>query len=265
MAKCPKCGVENHQGASVCVSCGGDMSASVRYCVSCGRSIDFGANVCPYCGHDFRAAPAAPAAASLSTGMKVLLYLASIFVWIAGVIIGIVFMAKDDPEYKRVGKICLILGVVSILLTVGMSALLYVMVSDFTGGEVQTPTATLNRSFVVGGWEFTIAGVHSDVGDVEWSDVSVTVTSAGSFASWTPYTADLTDDSYPAQKDYGSKALGEILVTLSIVDLVGNGRFDPGDSLTLTASPLFDQASDYSLALLFEPTAAPMAQATFSG
>ncbi len=262
VAKCPKCGVENHQGASVCASCGGDMSASVRYCVSCGRSIDFGANVCPYCGHDFRAAPAAPAAASLSTGMKVLLYLASIFVWIAGVIIGIVFMAKDDPEYKRVGKICLILGIVSILLSVGLAAALYVMVLGFSGGEVTTPLTTVYSTRVLDGVKFSFMAVTAD--EVRWSDVTFVVNDGNGGVSWHVASEDLTGVGVMVE-NYASETLGTLEVSLTVTDIAGNGYLNGGDYFVLTSSPSFSATTDYTVVLVYEPTDGSMCSASFSG
>ena len=106
------------------------------------------------------------------------------------------------------------------------------------------------------------------------------ISTTGTRASWKEYTfrgrpaladglasagIDVISLANNHSMDYGSKALGETLVTLSVVDLVGNGRLDMGDSFTLIASPLFDPASDYILTLLFEPSATSMAQATFSG
>lgn len=114
MVRCQKCGSESPEGTKVCSACGSTLEVGVRYCVSCGRSVDLSANVCPYCGHDFRWTASPPARNEmLSDGMRILFYLLSaFFAPIAGIIIGIVFMMKPDPEYKRVGKNCLIISVV---------------------------------------------------------------------------------------------------------------------------------------------------------
>jgi uncharacterized membrane protein len=50
--------------------------------------------------------------------MKIFLYLLSFFIPIVGFIIGAIYYTKPDPDYKHVGKMCIILGVVSILLVV---------------------------------------------------------------------------------------------------------------------------------------------------
>jgi len=94
-------------------------TTSTRNCVSCGRSISWDANVCPYCGHDYRMQSYAPMQSSqMSDGMKILLYIVSFLFSIVGIIIGVYYMTKNDPEYKEVGKICLILGLVGIVIGV---------------------------------------------------------------------------------------------------------------------------------------------------
>ncbi len=49
--------------------------------------------------------------------LKIFLYLLSFFIPLAGVIIGVVFMSRPDPESKQMGQTCLILGVVSIFIS----------------------------------------------------------------------------------------------------------------------------------------------------
>jgi uncharacterized protein with PQ loop repeat len=94
-------------------------TSGTRNCVSCGRSISWDANVCPYCGHDYRMQMMAPQqTAQISDGMKILLYIISFLFSIVGIIIGIYYMTKPEPEYKEVGKICLILALVGIVIGV---------------------------------------------------------------------------------------------------------------------------------------------------
>ncbi|HDQ73943.1 MAG TPA: hypothetical protein ENN19_17880 [Chloroflexi bacterium] len=49
--------------------------------------------------------------------LKIILYLLSFFIPLVGVIIGLVFMSRPDPESKQMGQTCLILGVISIFLS----------------------------------------------------------------------------------------------------------------------------------------------------
>jgi len=52
---------------------------------------------------------------AVSGGLKILLYLLSFFIPIVGFIIGAIYYTK--PETKEVGKMCIILGVLSIIFT----------------------------------------------------------------------------------------------------------------------------------------------------
>ncbi len=51
---------------------------------------------------------------AVSSGMKILLYLLSFLIPIVGFIIGAIYYTK--PETKEVGKMCIILGILSIVL-----------------------------------------------------------------------------------------------------------------------------------------------------
>ncbi len=100
--------------------------APTRSCVACGRAIAWDVNVCPYCGHDYRPQMAGMQQPmygqpmqqheAVSSGMKLLLYILSFLIPIAGFIIGAIYYTK--PETKEVGKMCIILGVLSIVLAV---------------------------------------------------------------------------------------------------------------------------------------------------
>jgi len=94
-------------------------STGTRDCVSCGRAISWDANVCPYCGHDFRMVMAPQMAQpQISEGMKILFYILSFLIFIVGIIIGVIYYTKPDPESKHVGKMCIILAVVGVLVGV---------------------------------------------------------------------------------------------------------------------------------------------------
>ena len=138
--RCPQCDHDIPSNSTFCGSCGEPLGYRVasehrmpeRFCVSCGRSIDFDANVCPYCGHDFRYVPEKTTYAQISTGMRILYYVLSFFVGIAGIVIGAIFLSKPDPDYKRVGKICIIIGIFSTFVVPTILALvIYIAVIRF--------------------------------------------------------------------------------------------------------------------------------------
>ena len=102
-------------------------TAPTRSCVACGRAIAWDVNVCPYCGHDFRPQMAGqqpmygqpvygqpmPQHEAVSDGMKILLYILSL-IPIVGFILGAIYYTR--PETKEIGKMCIILGVIVIVL-----------------------------------------------------------------------------------------------------------------------------------------------------
>jgi hypothetical protein len=62
----------------------------------------------------------APQAAQpqISEGMKILFYILSFLIPLLGIIIGVIYYSKPDPESKNVGKMCIILALVAVLLVV---------------------------------------------------------------------------------------------------------------------------------------------------
>jgi len=53
--------------------------------------------------------------------MKFFLYALSLWIPLAGIIIGIVFKSRPDPESRGVGQTCLILGIISFALSCCLS------------------------------------------------------------------------------------------------------------------------------------------------
>ncbi len=111
------------------------QDAGIRLCVECGRSIPNDANLCPYCGHDFRyaASPQYSREPRISEGTKIAFYILSLLFFIAGLVLGLIYLTKPDEESKHVGKMCIILGIVGVALQVAVAAILYVMILGFGG------------------------------------------------------------------------------------------------------------------------------------
>jgi predicted RNA-binding Zn-ribbon protein involved in translation (DUF1610 family) len=265
--KCPNCGFENPDTAAFCSSCGKDMrSMGTRNCVSCGRSIAWNANVCPYCGKDYRIqAYAQPPQPLISSGVRVLLYIISVLIPFAGIIIGAIYYTKPEEEYKHVGKICLVIGVVMTVLSVGLSVLLYVMVLGF-GGTTSTPGIMVTRkSSVPDGFKIEFSAPTSEI---SWSDVAIQLSDGWHTVSWTNTTTkSLTGTSPPEVWHYGhAQDLGTLSVFLNVTDLAANGRMNIGDYITLTTSGLeFSPSTTYTLTLLYEPTDGSMLAYDFTG
>jgi len=68
----------------------------------------------------------------VGTGMKIFLYLISFLVPIVGFIIGAIYYTKPEADYKHVGKMCIILGLLSILLAVLCYAVIFAAIFTAT-------------------------------------------------------------------------------------------------------------------------------------
>jgi len=49
--------------------------------------------------------------------LKFILYAISFFIPLAGLIIGVIFLSRPDPESKNLGQTCLIVGIISFVLS----------------------------------------------------------------------------------------------------------------------------------------------------
>jgi predicted membrane protein len=99
---------------------------------------------CPYCGRNFASSNVAGMQKRVTTGLRILLYVISILVPIAGIVIGIVFIIRDSPDEKHVGTLCLIFGVVSmVIMPIILSAILYWLVLGYGMVSYWTPCARL--------------------------------------------------------------------------------------------------------------------------
>jgi len=270
--RCYYCGFENADRTSFCNSCGKEIGSPTatprlpdpRHCVSCGRSIQSDANVCPYCGHDYRTQWMRPQVVEpISTGMKILFYILSLIVPLVGFIIGIIYYSKQDPESRHVGKICIVLAVVGILATVGLAAILYVMVLSYDGVDGNTPVAVLSRNTVTNGVKFTFVAVSSSV---SWQDVRIILSDGLEPVSWSPHTSDL-DSGSSSQSQLPAEFLGAMTVTCAVSDIAGNGLVNGGDYFTLTTSglPMFSSSTTYTVTILHAPTGSSMTSSSFTG
>jgi FlaG/FlaF family flagellin (archaellin) len=196
--------------------------------------------------------------------MKILFYILSLVFPLAGFIIGVVYYSKGDPESKHVGKICIILAVVGILATVGLAAILYVMVLGFGPDDgMQTPAAALSRNTVTNGVKFTFVSVSSSV---SWQDVRIILSDGLESVSWSPHAYDL-DSGSSSQSLLPAEPLGAMTVTCAVSDIAGNGLVNGGDYFTLTTSgsPMFSSSTTYTVTILHAPTGSSMTSSSFAG
>ncbi len=105
---------------------------ATRMCTGCGRIIQADYNVCPYCGTP-KYAQYGPQPMQqpqpLGSGVIILLYIFSFLIPFVGIIAGIILWGTgNDAERKHVGKICILLGIVSWVFTYLIALLLYALV-----------------------------------------------------------------------------------------------------------------------------------------
>jgi len=93
----------------------------MKVCLSCGQQVPVQYNVCPYCQKPTSGKPAGEELGAI----KYLFYILAIFIPILGIIIGIVLMISDDPEKKKVGKTCLLIGILMIIIVCVLYFLLF--------------------------------------------------------------------------------------------------------------------------------------------
>ncbi len=99
--------------------------------------------MCPYCGHDYRVPVYNyPQQETLSGGMRALVYIISFLVPLAGIIIGIIFYVKPDPEMKRVGKNCILIAVLVWVSIAIFIAIIGVIIGS--GGLASLPSGVLS-------------------------------------------------------------------------------------------------------------------------
>lgn len=86
-------------------------------------------NVCPHCGKPV-GAPQGEAIGAL----RYVLYIISFFIPPLGIIIGIVFMISSEPDKKRVGKNCLLIAIIAIVLEIVLLCVILPMLFAFSLG-----------------------------------------------------------------------------------------------------------------------------------
>ena len=99
-----------------------------KMCMGCGRQIPVEYNVCPYCGRPQNQqqpyGPPPPQSYQQPQqfepvgGLKYVLYILSFISLFIGFIIFLVWMSDPNPEKRQIGKNCLIISVVGIILSI---------------------------------------------------------------------------------------------------------------------------------------------------
>lgn len=197
--------------------------------------------------------------------MRVLFYILSLMIPLVGFIIGAICYTRPDPESKHVGKICIILAIVGILITVGLAAVLYVMVLGFGGDGAQTPASNLSKTTVTNGVKLTFAPFTQDT---TWSDVTILLQDPiGNIAIWSPVTTDLNSGT-PIMNSFAAVGFGPITnLWCNITDLAGNGYVNQGDFFTFTTggATSFSTSTTYTITIMHDPSSSEICHISFNG
>lgn len=140
---CSNCNEDNLEHSSVCSSCSHSLHNAKVYgakstdiensalftkkpqnCSNCSEKIDSDSIKCRYCGHinasvpsSYRSSYYAPQSSSNdNSGAVILLYIATFFIPIVGLIVGGIYALDNDPDKSSTGKGLIIFGLVMIIL-----------------------------------------------------------------------------------------------------------------------------------------------------
>ena len=113
-----------------------------RMCTGCGRKLPTEYNICPYCGRpqNQQQPYGSPYTQPYQQqqqyepvgGIKYVLYLVSFFSLIIGFIIFLLWMNDSNLEKRQIGKNCLIISAVTLILSVLLPLIMYLIVFSYS-------------------------------------------------------------------------------------------------------------------------------------
>lgn len=95
-----------------------------RFCSSCGGEVGPHDTSCGRCGHDLRPSDPIPDVV-LDDLSRAIFYLLSIVLPFAGIVIGVGLIASRSRDYKLVGRQCIALGVVVLVVVMMLTTLVF--------------------------------------------------------------------------------------------------------------------------------------------
>lgn len=108
-------------------------------------------------------------------GLRYVLYFLSIMIPLIGFIAGAILVTRDNPKDKRVGKICLALGVVSFVISAILNFALYIIVSNMMSSQNYQPkTIAIGCTKIAGAFSQKCTIVNADAG-VDFNVISINV------------------------------------------------------------------------------------------
>jgi hypothetical protein len=131
------------------------------------------------------------------------------------------------------------------------------------------PVVTMEASDYDNGWKLSETSVNDNVTNfpnIYWSGIRLVLHDGTNHVAWQPLTSDL-DNGTLTDYAFTPRLLGNITVTCSIVDLLGNGCLDVGDFVLMTSGTnyTFSSSVTYTLYLLYEPTESLASEVVLQG
>ncbi|OBR66507.1 hypothetical protein A7K91_03415 [Paenibacillus oryzae] len=154
---CNQCGEDNSESATVCVGCSSSIkdvkpvgtlnsekteevdlkskSKSSRICSHCNERFNANETKCRYCGTPYSSKIMTSTTSSYYENNQgggdgfgcatVLLFIATFFIPLVGLIVGGIFAFNDDPDKQSIGKGLLIFGLIMVVLSIIGYALIF--------------------------------------------------------------------------------------------------------------------------------------------
>lgn len=94
-----------------------------------------------------------------------LFILVSFLIPLFGILVGVLYIRRGDPELRRFGKICMAFGIFSMMIFFALSAIFYLQILNFINGMGKpTPTISIDISVTSSAtnWTMTITKVEGD-------------------------------------------------------------------------------------------------------
>ncbi len=136
------------------------------------------------------------------------------------------------------------------------------IIAEYTFNEdsLYCPYMSVSGEMLADGVMFTILGISTEV---IWSDLEVELSDEEYTVTWNTLSEDDLNDESDDSQDYGPKALGDIVVRLTVVDVDGDGYASVSDYFILNTDS-FEDYTLYTIAFIYEPLDEIMSEDQFT-
>lgn len=134
---------------------------------------------------------------------------------------------------------------------------------------LSAPVVALDVADFDNGWKSSVASVNENVTSfrsLSWSDMRMVLYDGINHVEWETQSTYFINGTM-TEHAFFPQLLGNITVTCSVVDLLGNGYLDVGDFVLITSGTnyTFSSSVTYTLYLLYEPTSSLASEVALQG